>query len=505
MLIKRLLDKLDKYNINEQVDTLANFNLTLTVDSLPDKNIFYEIKDLLSEYPKRDLVNICIQATDDDFFNLIRKEGTTSISGPEHINASNLDVTWENFKKFNVVENPINVRVKIEKDYKSGLISIYSLDSFVKWITDKSIYEMITFFSEIYKNRDQLAFISYDGDIEVITETFQIVEKNRFIERYPIDREQILDARLEITNIQGIGLSLIPEDFNIIKYNFKSCELRDILDVIKDLLSIIYIADISIIEHDLCKFRINGYRSSEFSITYNEIFRNNKNNHLYEIYKWIYNDGNLIDKSTIARNIISLHCRYKSILDIDTESLSSIKENYAYYLKTNTDDYLEEKKNIRLSIIEEGKVLSEALYELIGNMGKNLLAYFTFLATLIVSNTLANGTFSDIFTFEIVQIVASLILGSFLFLIFSNIEANYKRKRVKDYLEDLKVGYGVMLGDKNVEEIIESVMSYKRVRDNFIKRQIFITVLWALFNLILFLILDWVSKDTMIFGFINIL
>lgn len=313
----------------------------------------------------------------------------------------------------------------------------------------------------------------------------------------------MFEDRLEVTNIQGLKLNIIPEDFNIKRYNFENDILKKKFDGIRDLLSIIYISDISIIDTDLCICKINGYKSSEFTISYDYLYTVNRNDYLYEIYKWIYYDGNLIDKSTIARNIVSLHCRYKNILKIGSENLNSIKENYTYYLKTNTDEFLEEKKNIQLQIIEEGKTLSEALFELFRNMIRNLLAYLTFFATLILTNIFGEGTFEDIFTFESVQIFAFIILGSFVFLILSKMEANIKKKKVDYYLEDLKSGYGMMLGEKNVEKIIESVNSHKKTKDAFDKNKNRILFLWGIFNVVLFIILDWISKDIKIFGFID--
>lgn len=506
MLIEELLNKFDNYKINNKSDTLANFNLTFEIDSLPELNIFYEIEELLKKYPKRDSFDMCIKSSEDDFFNMTMEHGKLKYLGPEYIvENNNIDEILHNFNGLKVTGNKLEVKIKVEKDYENGFISIYLLDDFIDWLLDKDIYEMMKFFSYIYKSIDGLVFISYDKEIKVITETFQILKEEELTEKHSINRKRILDSRLDITNIQKIELNIIPEDFNIKEYKYKNRELENRLNCIRDILSIVYISDISLIVEEFSEFRINGYKSSEFKIYYRDVQRREKNDQLYQIYKWIYNDGNLIDKSTIARNIVSLHCRYQNILDLDAENLSSIKTNYTYYLKTNTDEFLEEKKDLRLSIVEEGKLLSEALYGLIASMGKNLLAYFTFLATLIVSNTLTEGNFDDIFTFEVVQIIAIIILGSFLFLIYSNIKTVHKEKRIKDYIEDLVVGYGILLGEKNVREIIDNVKSYKNVKKSFKCRQILISILWAFFNIILLIFLDWISGDIKIFGIIDFL
>lgn len=508
MLIQELLSKFDtnNYKIKSKSDTLGNSNLTFEIDSLPELNVFYEIEELLKEYPKRDLFDICIKSSGEDFFNIKIQNGALQYSGPHYIvKNNNINEILEKFNELRGKEYQLEVKIKIEKNYENGFISIYLLDDFIKWILSKNTYETIKLFSNIYKNVNYPVFISYDKEIKIVTETFQIAREEELIKEYFVNRENILKTKLDITNIQKMELNLIPNDFNIKKYEYKNTKLKNRLNSIRDILSIIYISDISLIGDKFLEFRINGYKRLEFKIFYEEIQNKEDNNKLYDIYKWIYNDGNLIDKSTIARNIISLHCRHQSILELDNESLSSIKTNYTYYLKTNTDDFLEEKKNLRLSIIEEGKLLSEALDELIGSMGKNLLAYFTFLATLIVSNTLTQENFKNIFTFEVVQIIAIIILGSFLFLIYSNIKTCCKRKRIQDYMDDLVEGYGVLLGEENATGIINNVKSYNNIVKSFNCRQFIISILWVAFNILLLVFLDWISGDIKIFGIINFL
>lgn len=506
MLIKNLISSFNNYRIINETDKLAQFNLILKIEALPELDVFHQIIDSLKRYPKRDSVNICFKSSTDDFFNLVTQQGKLSYEGPEYIvNSDSIDNIATNFSRLKVADEEIEIIITIKKDYRDGLISIYSLDKFINWLLEKDIYEMIAFFSNIYKSKDGLIFICYDDDVEVITETFQITNDKQLINKSSICRKNILSSRLEISNVQNLALDVIPEDFNILKYSYKDTSLKHKLDNIRDILAIAHIANMASIQKEFSEFRIDGYKSSDFKIYYGKMQGRGKNNYLYEVYKWVYNEGNLIDKAIIARNIVSLHCRYHSILELDAEILNSIETNYSYYLKTNTDEYLDENKNLRLAIIEEGKLLSEALYEFIGNIGKSLLAYFTFLATLMISTTLANEKFENIFTNEVVQIVALIILGSFLFLIYSNIEASYKKERIEEYIKDLVNGYGVVLGKNNVKKIINEVKSYKNVEKSFHRKKNFLSLLWVVFNLILLLVLDWISGDVKILGIFNIL
>ena len=51
------------------------------------------------------------------------------------------------------------------------------------------------------------------------------------------------------------------------------------------------------------RWRVRGKNIEIFS----SVFDFNKIEEYFEIYKWVYNGGNLNDKIGLARNIISLH------------------------------------------------------------------------------------------------------------------------------------------------------------------------------------------------------
>ncbi|WP_211047310.1 hypothetical protein, partial [Pectobacterium versatile] len=60
---------------------------------------------------------------------------------------------------------------------------------------------------------------------------------------------------------------------------------------------------------------------------------------LFDIYEWIYNQGNFVDKIGLARNIISIHTQDNSILNIPKSVLKSIESSFDIYLKDNVKQY----------------------------------------------------------------------------------------------------------------------------------------------------------------------
>lgn len=192
MLIEQILNKFSNYTSKKETDTLAKYNLRFMIDFLPSNNTFFEIKELINEFPKNDIVNFTVHSSDDDYFSITSKKGKVSITGPEYINASNLDATIDKFNQIRIEGNQLEIKIEINKNIESREISIYSINNFMGWLTSKSIYDLIRLFSDLYKNNDILIFKSYDKEIEIITDTLKIVDNKNQEKIYDFDRKKCL-------------------------------------------------------------------------------------------------------------------------------------------------------------------------------------------------------------------------------------------------------------------------------------------------------------------------
>jgi len=311
-------------------------------------------------------------------------------------------------------------------------------------------------------------------------------------------------------NFQGRSINIIPEDFHVILDSYENEELKFLFAKIKTVLSLVHIADLSKINEDNVELKINGYRNSTFKVFFSEIQHKGANKsennyeYIYKIYRWVYSDGNKIDKAILARNIISLHCRYHNILEIGQETFDSIKTNYSFYLKQNTEDYLEKKRELHLSIINKCSELADIISEFSGDLKRNFVAYFTFLATLLISNSFMGGRFYDIFTPEVTLISSIVIIGSVFYFLISLRVSTAKEKSIDDFVEDLKISYEYIFDKNEISKIIESSIVYKNSKKNYKKNKWIVIVLWIVFTIILFIALDFVSGDSKLLWFFNI-
>lgn len=501
--ILKIFDNISDLN---KEDKLSSFLMSFYIEDIIQITQLKVIEDIVNKIPSRDKVDIQIDLSTDDYI-IIRKDfDEVEYVGPSHITSNkNIESIFTQLKLAYIDGEKIKLTIKIDKEYNRGFISIYDFDIFMKWFFSKDVESIISMYSTLYKDNSRLNFISYQNkDLLIETDTFIISSiNNKKIINNNINKEKIIKKSKELTNYQIEQLSVIPQDFNVNNYKYEESKYKNMLLAIRDILSIIFISNFSNMSLNTLSFKISGYRVFEEEINTLNLLNENSTGIIYKVYEWVYNDNNTSDKLSIARNILSLHCRYQGIFLLKNDTFEAIESNFNYYLKTNTDNFLEEKKNLSLLIIEESKYLSESLERFISNMTKNLLGYFTFMAALIITNTIGNGNFIDIFQEDVVNIFFISIFISFGFLIISYVETNNKYKKVEYYMNDLIQGYGILLGVENVKSQINGTESYEKVKKSYKSRQKLYSFIWIIINIILFLFLDWISGDILILGIIN--
>jgi hypothetical protein len=484
----------DVFNVFSYDDISISDKLTETVIKLKVKTINIDWKlfvDNLNKLPVLDEYSISFYLSTDCYFNITHfKECSHDIS--YYIKKSNeiMDLCS--------VGDTICIDININKIISGGIISIYFYEEFMKWFLKKDNISIIRLFLALFKKNNKLKFICYDKDLTFLTDTISIIKYNKNVEQEVLDRNEILNNSIEICKMSK-EINLIPDDFNINTSSDNIAkELYDVFNNIKVILSLMFISDVSEIQDDMLLLTIKGFRNCFYQININEVRYEDKNSYIYKIYKWIYQEGNIHDKSALARNIISIHCRFKGILDIDNNIFDTIKSNYGYYLKQNTDNFLDKKREFILSISEKCNEISETVYEFSKNFKNNFLAVLTYLATLIISNSILNGNFKDIFTEEVTIITFLVIIGSAVFFFTSLIELNGKYKKVINYIEVLKQSYEYIFDIQELQDLIDNNKVYE-TSIRFYKRNRRITcTLWVVFIVVFIKTLNYLSNFLLI-------
>lgn len=208
-------------------------------------------------------------------------------------------------------------------------------------------------------------------------------------------------------------------------------------------------------------------------------------------------------QSILARNIISLHCRYSALTDLDEKTLSSIQSNYQIYLKDNVSQYIDLKNKLAQFICDVVSKTGDYATMLLGDLKKNLIAIFGFLFTVILANIVSDQPLQNIFTREITVILEVVIAGSVIYLIICHIESQYKLCKIKRTYYLLKDNYKGLLSDVDLQE---SFNGDKIITDTVrsVERGIWIyTIIWFVFLIVLLLILEHISSSPVITIWIN--
>lgn len=470
-----LLNELfEKFNIIENSFKLYESSKVLQSNlKIDGKNSFSieELLDLINKFPKRDDLTISITNVFDNSIKITNKE------------VIDKDML-EKFLIDSEDDDEIDVLIKIEKEILNNKLSIYNFEEFTKDILKKDTLENMKMFSYLLEDLDFLIFELYDSNILFSTKTLLFKNYLQSDVELKFNRMNKLNICNKASSFYNTtNYKLIPDDFKV-EYDYVGNPLREIFEKIQTLLSLIYISNNSVIEDKKLKIEILGQRKIESTIDIPKDVIVNKE--LYNIYSWIYTDGNVIDKSIIARNIISLHCRFSNIQDLDKKTMASIQSNFELYQKNNVDKYIELKNKLADYIFNILSEVSDKVLGLSNNLIKNLMVFVTFLFSVVVANIVSDSPITDIFTKDILKILNLFLGGSILYLLYSIYEVLFRLNNLKKIYEGIENNYVDLLEQQDISNIFNDDIYKKNAKSAYIKIGV-ITSIWFLIVLLCYI------------------
>lgn len=474
----------DTMNISER-NTVVEISFYLSKVALPDKETFSAVFALI---PIRDTVKITLAIDNGDVITVRR-----NLCFPDKEYSALVEDVDE--------ETRIDVHVEINKSIEDNIFSVYSFEKFTDDLLEHDIKEILGFFSRSLTGKEYLVFEILEDNYCFTTETMAFVSKRNSGFNGDFHRLNRLTLCNEASEFYNKSIyELIPDDF-FIKVDFAENPLTGLFETLCSVLSLTYLSSAAIItENNELNVQITGQRKLEF--TYSLL--NPKINHeFYRIYRWIYTDGNPVDKSILARNIISLHCRYSAVTDLDEKTLSSIQSNYQIYLKENISQYIDLKNKLAQFICDVVSRTGDYATMLLGDLKKNLIAIFGFLFTVVLANIVSDQPLQNIFTREITVILEVVIVGSVIYLIICHIESQYKLRKIKHTYQVLKDSYKDLLSDVDLRESFnEDKVITDTVRS--VRCGIWIyTIIWLIFLVTLLFVIEHISSSPVVTTWID--
>lgn len=443
------------------------------IEKAPTYGYFFNIMQYISE---RDKIKITLQDESERIYIVSETEDS-----------------YNKFIQDTLADETIEVKILIDKEVVENHFSVYAFDNFVDDILSLSVEEVMRAFSCLMKiSPDFLIFEVYGPITMFATKTMFFVPNGNRTINTEFNRVQRIQECKEVSYFYNFDIyEILPDDFKI-TINYANNPLTELFQKIMVMLSISFIATSSSINDNQLKGVISGQRTTEYCC---EISQLQNNSILYSIYNWIYTGGSQVDKAIIARNVISLHCRYVSITEIDEKVMASIQSNYNLYLKENVKDYLELKNKVAEFICDTVSKTGEYATGLLDKFKSNLIAIFGFMFTVILANIVSNQPIDNIFTRDITVLVECVFIGSGIYLIICYFQFKYEIEKVYESYGQLKLNYKEILTEDDLAETFKNDKIINNMKNTINKSKKLYLGIWIIFLIGAFVIVEIISSN----------
>ena len=206
-------------------------------------------------------------------------------------------------------------------------------------------------------------------------------------------------------------------------------------------------------------------------------------------------DGNLVDKSILARNVISLHCKHVPVYEIDTAVMASIKSNYDLYLRDNMVQYLQLKNKIATFISETVSKTGEYADVLLDRFKTNIFALVGFLFTVLLANVVSERPLDNIFTRDVTVLIEFILLCSGVYLFIVYMQCRFQISKVDESYQALKDNYREILTEEDLDIAFRKDAVFNDMKDKIKKRRGIYLSIWIIFLIVSFIIVECLSSD----------
>ena len=448
----------------------VNIKFETTQSNLPIDNL----ESYFMMFPKRDFVKININFFDENFFECSNKDLKLS--------------EYTEFVGLYDADDQCTVNVEITKSIADSTFSVYMFDTFVENVLKDEIYKVLSLFSMLLSNQDHLIFQCFEKDrFFWKTKTVAFLGTDTEKEFKLENRIDLLNQIKENANCTVFEkYHLLPDDFKI-EINDSNNKLTSLFANLSTFLSLMYISSFSTFDTNGFNCEITGHRN----ITFSENFSSLKNNEeMYKIYNWAFLDGNVVDKLLIARNAISLHCKYIKLIDIDERTFESIKSNHQLYLKNNASKYIEAKEQVSKFIVEIISQINSNISKLSGEFKNNFIAIVGFLMTAFLVNIVSQQPLDNIFTKDITKIMEIIIICSVAYAFISIAYSNKKYKQQIKAYSTIKNNYINVLSEIEIFEIFDENKQFAETKKEYNNQLWLFSGIWIGCIILVFIITE---------------
>jgi hypothetical protein len=393
-------------------------------------------------------------------------------------------------------ETIISINIEVHKFKEASTISIYDIDAFTEYICNLELEYLLNAFNNYLdsnglnkleiqnSNSNKLLFKS---NLLIIGSDINFTTPEN---SWPTSKNRIIKSRLSNTSPQTFAdYDYLPSDFqNTVKHTIRP-KIVTVLEKLKIIFAISFISNSS---------ELSGKNNIQFNLIGHKYLKLNANffnlntediQTFFNIYEWIYWDGDSHDKLELSRNIIG---RYFRVLEnkwhLSVDCLNAIQSAHAIYLKDNVEKYIETKNKVA-EVVTEISVKSKEINQfLISSFKNNNLTLLTYFISLFIFNSLSSNADSKIFNIEKYLITLGFLGISFIYLIITLKQFKNELISNEDYFFSMKKIYDDIFEPRELNKLFSHTHLFdsKNFITNTMRRY---TSLW-IFEIIILLVLS---------------
>lgn len=395
-----------------------------------------------------------------------------SVSGATYIDT---DTAWmdeyESFVQNLYEDDKLTVSIKVAKIIKDGVLSIYKLDEFSKFLCGLTIERAFEVFSDLFsKCGEQIIFNLLDINGSFRTNSIAFSDNDVQWVNGGSREELLRNCEDSSVFLDRNRIRLVPQDFEIISIDGDGFNaIIELFEHLKSVLSYVYLANTATVSNGRAVLQFdpsaNGYEYELTQLTENE--------NVSQIFGWVFKDDSCVDKAGIARKIINTYCRNKeSILSIDEHVLNSIKSDYVIYQKNHADQYIEIKNKISEFIVDCAGKIQNMSHDIIDAFRNNFVAVIVFLMTVLLTDSIDFSQFLGTEIAPKITVVCGVFsVATLLYFIATIIMGNQKWRWLKQSYDNLKDNYKGIFDEADIEEAFkqdkplnDAESEYKKIR-----------------------------------------
>lgn len=357
----------------------------------------------------------------------------------------------------------ISIAITINKSVKDSSCTIYDFNCFVSTFNGYDVGQFFQIFSKLFELGQffrfkifglKKAFYTSSICFEPLSEYTKLQENSKRNEIFEYFR-----AQCHFSNIEHF--CLVPSDFKLIVKDEEQSELNELMNRYANVISIIFLFDITSIIGNSIEFKINGYKSIKGTSDVAKLHLQEFDEY-YNIFDWVYNGGNLTDKIGLSRNIVSLHFKTAGELYLTGNPFQSVKSSFKVYEKQNIKQYIEIRNKISDQLLDFNNRANKIVETFASGFQKSTLALISFYLSAIVIRVLSKGDFVNIFSLDATILSLVFLSGSIIYYLVSRWEIKVQRTRFVNSYENLKKRYTDLLEPDDIKKILNNDIEFQQ-------------------------------------------